>query len=73
MAQHTPAPKAYATPTGSSALASKPSGDRVMRPNTANAIQTKSIGRRDVAMATASGPVNSRATDTPSGILANDR
>ncbi|MNE63054.1 hypothetical protein D3C80_1583800 [compost metagenome] len=68
-AQHTPAPSAKAAPTGSTPAPSEPSGSKSHRPNTARAIQRKSTGRREANSATASGPVNSSATPTPSGIV----
>ena len=60
-------------PAGSSGLDSRPHGKRTTKPAAANAIHAKSIARLDVAIATARGPVNSKATAMPNGIRFNDR
>ena len=46
------------------------SGVSSTSPATARPIQTKSLSRREVRAATPSGPMNSIATATPSGMRA---
>ncbi|MNS91263.1 hypothetical protein D3C72_1253440 [compost metagenome] len=72
-AQHSAAPSAYATPTGSRLPGLPCRGSSKYKPNMAHATASKSRGRRDDSMATASGPVTSMATAMPIGISANAR
>jgi|GEM_PF-7082835 len=68
IAQHTAAPSANITPTGSSG-SPWPRGSSSNSPTSAQPTHTKSTGRREDHIATANGPQNSIATAMPNGIV----
>ncbi|MNY34617.1 hypothetical protein D3C86_1689720 [compost metagenome] len=72
-AQHRPAANARAMPCGSSCTSACALGSSSQRPKTARTIQTKSSRRREDSRARPRGPVNSRATAMPSGMVCSDR
>src|ERR1700722_18988103 len=72
-AQKTPAASPYTTPAAPKLRDPELKGSKASRPSAAMSIHRKSMARRDAAMASASGPANSKATAIPSGMESSDR